>query len=107
MPELDRRIIVRVVVHGRNHFGEAVVLSTTDYPQWSRRRDAGSEDIEEEGGARVQHRVEHEIRYNRALALGGPIGVSVLDDGILYNTETIAEGDERRRFVTITGVATT
>ena len=107
MPTLDRRITVNVTgPETRNEHGENVPGVVTPYGVWAERRDAGSSDIDTPGGVIVQNRVEWAIRYRADFLSLDVTSISVTDSGLHYSVETVAEGDDRRRMLNLTGVST-
>lgn len=106
MPELDRRITVRLTVTTVNAFGETVE-TTTDYPQWAQLiQDRLARNIEVGGIYATADRVWR-IRFNQAIvdahATEGSISVLPGDgadaDIITGVGEPVTPDVRRRRFL--------
>ena len=109
----DRLVTLRISATGtRNEFGEFVPGEVSEFPGvWATVLDAGSSDLETGGGVQVVQRKEFTIRWRADVLEAGPSRLDVVDEyDRLFLTEELTENTDpnnRRRFVTVVGVATT
>lgn len=100
---LDRRITIQEDRGTRNMHGEFVHDWQDFASVWAERRGAGSVDSPTEGGILVLEAVTFTVRYTSTLAALDMALIRILDAaGTVWNPESIAESDRRRRFLTFT-----
>ena len=107
MPTLDRRITVRRTSYTPNDFGESE-KSTTDFPIWAGAADQSAFDTEEEGGTFTERLRKWMVRWRADLASVPVEELTVIDAGEDFNVTNLVrqrERGERRRFMTIEGIA--
>ena len=104
MPELDRRITVRLSADVVNQFGESETV-ITDWPVWATRLDASVIDASTEGGEVTTSTRTFVVRWRREIAEALVSGLSVLEGAQTLNVlnviEQASERDERRKFLRI------
>ena len=100
---LDTRITIKIESLGtRDGTGEYVPGPTTGYPLWCDEMKSSEDDHLEIGGARTIQIRHFRVRYFRALVVANPALVSISDSlGLTWNTDSIDQSDERRRYVLI------
>ena len=98
---LDRRITVNIAAEGtRDEHGEYVPGPVTSYPVWADVTGAGSTETDTTGGVLVSQGMNVTVRWFRELAVAPINRVHIVDDlGQRWDTDGIAESNERRRFL--------
>ena len=107
MPTLDRRITVRRTSYATNAFGEDEEV-VTDIALWAGVADQSAFDTEEEGGTFTERLRKWMVRWRADLASVPVEELTVIDAGEDFNVQNLVrqrERGERRRFMTIEGIA--
>ena len=104
MPLLNRVVTVSVEAEGtRDENGRYVPGPVTDYRVWAVQTAAGSTDYETSEGTRIAQIVRWTIRYTAEIALARTDRVTITDEnGFVWDPESIAESQRRRRYLDIT-----
>lgn len=99
---LDRRIRIERDMGERNDSGEYVPNWTLIAEVWAQKFAAGSADSETAGGTLVIAARNYTIRWRADINALTPAGLRIVDgDGAIWNVDTLAESDARRRFINI------
>ena len=106
---LDREIIISIEAPGtRNQQGIYEPGPVTAYNVWAERRAAGSNDQPTSGGFITVSAQSYLVRWFEELELANIALVSVEDEfGQVWDPDSIAPGDARRRFITMQCLRTT
>ena len=100
----DRRITIHIEALGtRDGHGEYIPGPTTDYPVWTERRAAGSQDTLTPTGLVTSSVVTYTVRWFQRLELTNIALVTITDEfDQLWDADTVSPSDARRRLITIT-----
>ena len=106
---LDRRITIRIEEYGtRNEDGEYIPGPVSEYPVWAERRAAGSNDQPTTSGFITVSVQNYGVRWFKALELSDIALVEIEDEyGQIWDPDSIAPNDARRRFINIQCIRTT
>ena len=103
---LDRLIIVRLEALGERVDGKYVDGKVTAYRVWAERLSSSATDAASAGtGTVVQAIVTWRVRWVTAIARHRVDLISIEADGFFWNVESVAESDERRRFIELRAIA--
>ena len=100
---LDRRITIKIEEYGtRDMNGNYVPGPVVSYPVWAERRAAGSNDQPTSGGFITVSAQNYGVRWFKELELADIALVMVEDEyGQIWDADSIAPNDARRRFINI------
>ena len=105
---LDRRITLHVEAEGTRDRGEFVPGAVVDYELWASRETIGADDERSDGVARTETVARFILRWNEVFASTPPNRLGITDAlGRAYNVRSVADSDERRRFVEIEAISVT
>ena len=106
---LDREITIRIEAVGtRDNHGDYIPGPTTEYNVWAERSAAGSNDQPTSGGFITVSVQNYTVRWFKELELANLALVEVEDEfGQIWDPDSIAAGDERRRLITLQCIRTT
>ena len=116
----DRRITIHIEAPGHSatveeaaldddlYTGDYVPGPVTSYPLWAERRSAGSNDQPTTGGFITVSVQNYTVRWFQALELANLALVMVEDEfGQIWDPDSVAPGDARRRLITLQCIRTT
>ena len=116
----DRRITIRIEAPGHRATaeeaaqdpdlspGEYVTGPVTSYPVWAERRSAGSNDQPTTSGFITVSVQNYTVRWFQALEIANLALVEIEDEfGQIWDPDSIAPGDARRRLITLQCIRTT
>ena len=108
MPALDRRIIVRITTSARDPETGELVESQDDFPVWATVADSSSFDTESQGGTFTTALRKFVVRWRREFDQASTDSLVILDGVQIFNVTNLVrqrDGAERRRFMSLEGVA--
>lgn len=106
MPLLDRRVVVNIQGEGfRDDIGVYHEGEIVAHPQWALVSSAGATDIEAESGTEGRAVATFLVRHAAELAAAAVANVGIIDEyAAVWNVESIALSDPRRRYIQLVGV---